>query len=45
MRISLNELKATGGAFIAGPTPYPYGTITDCQLYPQLAYFERGVAD
>ena len=35
-----NELKQTG-AFIAGPTM----TIADCQLYPQLAYFERGVAD
>ena len=34
------ELKATG-AFIAGPKI----TIADCQLYPQLAYFTRGVAD
>jgi glutathione S-transferase len=35
-----NELKATG-AFIAGPTM----TIADCQLFAQLTYFERGVAD
>ena len=34
------ELKETG-AFIAGPKM----TIADCQLYCQLAYFERGVAD
>lgn len=34
------ELKETG-AFIAGPTV----TIADCQLYCQLAYFARGVAD
>jgi len=40
MRFLARELKASG-AFIAGSQV----TIADCQLYPQLAYFERGVAD
>jgi len=40
MEFLTRELQQTG-AFIAGPNV----TIADCQLYPQLHYFERGVAD
>lgn len=40
MQFISRELEKTG-AFIAGPNV----TIADCQLYCQLSYFERGVAD
>lgn len=40
MAFFTNELEKSGG-FLCGPKP----TIADCAIYPQLHYFQRGVAD